>query len=50
MSKMNPGQHIKSVNAMVAKLVEQCRQNIFFLAHLGYSQWDDVESRSSKYK
>ncbi|MGI2169685.1 hypothetical protein ACROAE_05750 [Shewanella sp. MF05960] len=50
MSKMNLGQNIKSVNGMVAKLIGQCRQNIFFLAHLGCSQWDEVESRSSKYK
>lgn len=50
MSKMNLGHNIKSVNVMVNKLVEQYRQNIFFLAHLGCSQWDEVESRSSKYK
>ncbi|WP_282110172.1 hypothetical protein [Shewanella algicola] len=50
MSKMNLGHNIKSVNVMVNKLVEQYRQNIFFLAHLGCSQWDEVESRSSKYR
>ncbi|MDD8059980.1 MULTISPECIES: hypothetical protein [Shewanella] len=50
MSKMNLGNNIKSVNVMVNKLVEQYRQNIFFLAHLGCSQWDEVESRSSKYR
>ncbi|GGP37984.1 hypothetical protein GCM10009347_02450 [Shewanella algicola] len=50
MSKMNLGHNIKSINVMVNKLVEQYRQNIFFLAHLGCSQWDEVESRSSKYR
>ncbi|GGB46642.1 hypothetical protein K8B83_05375 [Shewanella inventionis] len=50
MNKINLGKNIQSANHIVAKLVEQCRQNIFFLAHLGCSQWDEVETRSNKYK
>ncbi|MGX9463575.1 hypothetical protein ACWXWU_20470 [Shewanella sp. A14] len=40
---------IKSINAMVSNVITQCRQHIFFLTHLGCSQWDEVETRSGKH-
>ncbi|MCL1083957.1 MAG: hypothetical protein V7771_05910 [Shewanella psychromarinicola] len=50
MKKINLSRQIKSVSIMLNNIVQQCRQNIFFLAHLGCSQWDDVETRSGKHK
>ncbi|MFT6977404.1 MAG: hypothetical protein ACJAZA_001114 [Shewanella psychromarinicola] len=50
MKKINLSRQIKSVSIMLNNIVQQCRQNIFFLVHLGCSQWDDVETRSGKHK
>jgi|GEM_PF-1853846 hypothetical protein len=50
MNKITGSRSIKSINVMVNNIISQCRQNIFFLAHLGCSQWDEVETRSSKHK
>jgi hypothetical protein len=50
MKIINLSRQIKSVSIMLNNIVQQCRQNIFFLAHLGCSQWDDVETRSGKHK
>ncbi|WP_351018695.1 hypothetical protein [Shewanella sp. AC91-MNA-CIBAN-0169] len=50
MNKITVIRSIISINVMVNNVIAQCRQNIFFLAHLGCSQWDEVETRSGKHR
>ncbi|WP_167496051.1 MULTISPECIES: hypothetical protein [Shewanella] len=50
MNKINLNSNIKSIHFMAKNVIKQCRQNIFFLAHLGCSQWDEVETRSGKHQ
>ncbi|CAM4385659.1 hypothetical protein [Shewanella livingstonensis] len=50
MNKVTIKNRIQSINTMVSNAIAQGRHNIFFFAHIGYSQWDEVETRSGKHR
>ena len=50
MSKLSLSRNILYLKSRYNQMIEQCSQLVFLLSHIGYSQWDDVDTRSESIK